>query len=91
MRGGDAAVRIVTALIVGAGPGLSTSFARVLAGAGYHVALAARKTEKLAGLASEIGASVHECDATDPAAVTALLPPCRILSSTLANFGRACC
>ena len=62
----------MTALIVGAGPGLSTSFARALAGAGYHVALAARKTEKLAALASEIGASVHECDATDPAAVTAL-------------------
>ncbi len=62
----------MTALIVGAGPGLSTSFARALAGAGYHVALAARKTEKLAGLASEIGAGVHACDATDPAAVTAL-------------------
>ncbi len=62
----------MTVLIVGAGPGLSTSFARALAGAGYHVALAARKTEKLAGLASEIGAGVHACDATDPAAVTAL-------------------
>ena len=62
----------MTALIVGAGPGLSASFARALSEAGHQVALAARKTEKLTGLASEIGASVHACDATDPAAVTAL-------------------
>ena len=62
----------MTALIVGAGPGLSTSFARALAGAGHRVALAARNTAKLAGLAAEIGASVHDCDATDPAAVAAL-------------------
>lgn len=60
------------ALIVGAGPGLSASFARALAQDGYKVALAARDTVKLATLAAEIGASVHACDATDPDAVTAL-------------------
>jgi NAD(P)-dependent dehydrogenase (short-subunit alcohol dehydrogenase family) len=60
------------ALIVGAGPGLSTSFARVLAKHGYQVALAARDTAKLAVLAGEIGASLHACDAADPAAVAAL-------------------
>ena len=60
------------ALVVGAGAGLSASFARQLAQAGYTVALAARRTEKLAALADEIGASVHACDATDPAAVDAL-------------------
>ena len=37
------------ALIVGVGPGLSSSFARKLAGAGYQVALAAARTAKLAG------------------------------------------
>lgn len=60
------------ALIVGAGAGLSASFARKLAGAGYQVTLAARRTEKLGSLAAEIGAAVEACDATDPAAVAAL-------------------
>ena len=62
----------MNALIVGAGPGLSASFARKLAGAGYSVALAARRTDKLEALAREIGASTHACDATDPEAVQAL-------------------
>ena len=60
------------ALIVGAGAGLSASFARQLAEAGYDVTLAARRTDKLAELASAIGARTEACDATDPAAVTAL-------------------
>ena len=60
------------ALIVGAGPGLSASFARALAKDGYQVALAARNVGKLAGLAGAIGATTHSCDATDPAAVAAL-------------------
>ena len=61
-----------TALIVGAGPGLSASFARLLATRGYAVALAARDTGKLAGLAAETGASLHACDASDADAVAAL-------------------
>ena len=61
-----------TALIVGVGPGLSASLARRFAGAGMHVALAARRAEKLAELAAETKASVHTCDASDPAAVAAL-------------------
>ena len=60
------------ALIVGAGAGLSASFARVLAQDGFQVALAARNVGKLAGLAGAIGATTHSCDATDPAAVAAL-------------------
>ena len=61
-----------TALIVGVGPGLSASFARLLAKRGHAVALAARDTAKLAALAAETGASLHRCDASDPAAVAAL-------------------
>jgi NAD(P)-dependent dehydrogenase (short-subunit alcohol dehydrogenase family) len=61
-----------TALIVGAGSGISASFARKLAGDGYTLALAARDTAKLAALASETGASVHACDAADPAGVDRL-------------------
>jgi NAD(P)-dependent dehydrogenase (short-subunit alcohol dehydrogenase family) len=62
----------VKALIVGAGPGLSASFARKLTGAGYEVALAARNTAKLDGIARETGAALHACDASDPAAVARL-------------------
>ena len=60
------------ALVVGAGPGLSASFARGLARAGHQVALAARRTDKLAELARDTGASLHACDAADPASVAAL-------------------
>ena len=60
------------ALIVGVGPGLSASFARLLAKRGHSVALAARDTGKLAALAAETGASVHACDAAKPEAVAAL-------------------
>jgi NAD(P)-dependent dehydrogenase (short-subunit alcohol dehydrogenase family) len=57
------------ALIVGAGSGLSGSLARQCAAAGMRVALAARNTEKLKVFA---GASLHACDATEPAQVEAL-------------------
>jgi NAD(P)-dependent dehydrogenase (short-subunit alcohol dehydrogenase family) len=61
-----------TALIVGAGPGISGSVARGLAKAGLKVGLAARNTEKLAALAGEIGAETFAADASDPAAVADL-------------------
>ena len=61
-----------TALIVGAGQGLSAALARAFAGAGMTVALAARKPDKLAGLAAETGARVYACDAGDAASVAAL-------------------
>jgi NAD(P)-dependent dehydrogenase (short-subunit alcohol dehydrogenase family) len=61
-----------TALIVGAGAGLSAALARRLAARGLNVALAARSTDKLAALARETRASVHQCDASDPAQVAAL-------------------
>jgi short-subunit dehydrogenase len=52
-----------SALIVGAGSGLSGSLARVFAKAGMKVALAARSTGKLADLARETGAKLYSCDA----------------------------
>ncbi|HVH76577.1 MAG TPA: SDR family NAD(P)-dependent oxidoreductase [Stellaceae bacterium] len=61
-----------TALIVGAGSGISASFARGLAAAGLKVGLAARNIEKLAALAAGIGAQTFAADATDPAAVARL-------------------
>ena len=61
-----------TALIVGAGPGISASVARALAAAGLKVGLAARDPGKLAGLAAEIGAETFAADAADPEAVAGL-------------------
>jgi NAD(P)-dependent dehydrogenase (short-subunit alcohol dehydrogenase family) len=61
-----------SALIVGAGSGLSAALARLLAKAGLRVALAARHTEKLAALAAETGAGIYRCDASEPRDVEAL-------------------
>ena len=63
---------ILSALIVGAGPGLSASLARQLAKSDAKIALAARNTEKLAALCTETGAVAYACDATDPDQVTKL-------------------
>jgi NAD(P)-dependent dehydrogenase (short-subunit alcohol dehydrogenase family) len=61
-----------TALIVGAGSGISASFARLLAKHGYRVALASRDLAKLAQLAAETKATTHTCDAANPASVDQL-------------------
>ena len=60
------------ALIVGAGPGLSASLARLCSREGMKVALAARNIGKLSALAEETGASVHACDASRREDVDAL-------------------
>ncbi len=60
------------AIIVGAGAGLSASLARLLAREGFHVTLAARRTDKLAPLAAETGAELRACDATDERQVAEL-------------------
>lgn len=60
------------ALIIGAGSGLSAALARLFAGEGYRVALAARNAEKLAALCGETGAVAFSCDAADPADVDRL-------------------
>jgi short-subunit dehydrogenase len=61
-----------SALIVGAGSGLSASLARAFAKAGLSVALAARATDKLGALAQEIGAKTYACDASQRADVDRL-------------------
>lgn len=61
-----------TALIVGAGAGLSASFARRLHREGFSLALAARNIGKLDGLAAETKAKCFSCDCSDPASVEAL-------------------
>jgi len=54
-----------TALIVGAGEGLSASLARLFAREKIAVALAARKIEKLGPLCGQTGAHAYACDATN--------------------------
>ncbi|MBC7501517.1 MAG: SDR family NAD(P)-dependent oxidoreductase [Herminiimonas sp.] len=61
-----------TALIVGAGAGLSASLARSFANAGMHVALAARGTDKLQPLAGETGSRLFQCDVADSASIIRL-------------------
>jgi len=61
-----------SALIVGAGPGISASVARRLAGFGVKIALAARNVQKLDSLVRETGAQAFTVDAADPASVASL-------------------
>ena len=53
-----------SALIVGAGSGLSSSLALKCAHLGMDVALAARNVEKLEDLSIQTKASLHKCDAS---------------------------
>jgi NAD(P)-dependent dehydrogenase (short-subunit alcohol dehydrogenase family) len=62
------------ALIVGGGPGISASCARLFAKSGMRLAIAARDPEKpvLRALEASHGVRRYGCDAADPAAVAAL-------------------
>ena len=62
----------LTALVVGAGSGISAAFTRQLSAAGYAVTLAARGVDDLAELCRETGAVAVACDATEPAQVDSL-------------------
>ncbi|NKC12550.1 MAG: SDR family NAD(P)-dependent oxidoreductase [Gammaproteobacteria bacterium] len=61
-----------TALIIGAGNGLSASLARLFAGEGMQVALAARNPDKLSALCAQTKATAYPCDVADAAQVNAL-------------------
>jgi NAD(P)-dependent dehydrogenase (short-subunit alcohol dehydrogenase family) len=61
-----------SALIVGAGSGISGSLARKLSERGVKVSLAARNIGKLGPLLDETGAKAFATDASQPAAISAL-------------------
>jgi NAD(P)-dependent dehydrogenase (short-subunit alcohol dehydrogenase family) len=60
------------AVIVGVGSGLSAALARRFAEEGFRIALAARDSAKLAGLAAKTGAKTYRCDASVAADVDKL-------------------
>ncbi|HMD49203.1 MAG TPA: SDR family NAD(P)-dependent oxidoreductase, partial [Bryobacteraceae bacterium] len=61
-----------SALIVGAGAGISASLARAFAGLGVKLALAARNVQKLDALVQATGARAFAADAADPESVAQL-------------------
>jgi NAD(P)-dependent dehydrogenase (short-subunit alcohol dehydrogenase family) len=61
-----------TALIVGAGSGLSASLARLFAKNGMKVALGARRADGLTPLAKEIGGKAFACNSANPEEVVKL-------------------
>jgi len=83
-----------TAVVTGASSGIGAATAAKLAGAGYHVVLAARRTDRIETLAQRLReqggqAEAHPLDVTDRAAVDALagsLDRCDVL---VANAGGA--
>ena len=60
------------AVVTGASSGIGEATARILAGQGFHVVVAARRADRIGALADEIGGTAVVTDVTDPAAVAAL-------------------
>lgn len=60
------------AVVTGASSGIGEATARALAAAGFRVVCAARRTDRIASLAAEIGGTAVTCDVTNDESVAAL-------------------
>ncbi len=70
------------AVVTGASSGIGAATARALAAAGFHVVLGARRVDRCAEIAAEIGGTAVRLDVTDAesvAAFAAAVPRCRLL------------
>lgn len=70
------------AVVTGASSGIGAATARALAAAGFHVVLGARRVDRCAEIAREIGGTAVRLDVTDAdsvAAFAAAVPECRLL------------
>ncbi len=61
-----------TAVVTGASSGIGAATARRLAAEGFHVFCAARREDRVAALAEEVGGTPVRCDVTSPEQVAAL-------------------
>jgi NADP-dependent 3-hydroxy acid dehydrogenase YdfG len=59
-------------VVTGASSGIGAATARMLAGAGFHVYCAARRTDRVEAVAAEIGGTPVTCDVTDEESVAGL-------------------
>ncbi|WP_018684809.1 SDR family NAD(P)-dependent oxidoreductase [Actinokineospora enzanensis] len=70
------------AVVTGASSGIGAATARHLSAAGFGVVLGARRLDRLAEVAEEVGGVAVELDVTDPASVQAFtdrVPECHVL------------
>ena len=78
-----------TAVVTGASSGIGEATARVLAAGGFHVVVAARRLDRLQGLATEIDGTALELDVTSDDSVAAFAAAVGDVSVLVNNAGGA--